>query len=768
MKTDTEEIYQPRLDPFTFPSETTLRFALLIVSVIGASLFIYSVLYWRYLEAHGSLEPIFNLARTCLSQNVPSLSVSQLNTWTTAKEAFAQCSEPLEKEFRNAAWLALGGVGILLCLASLLYSLFPILIIWREGLVPLDRQADMEDVVAYLKNLCQEVGIRAPIFLQKPTSRAIGGRAFGSLGRYYVILPTGLLTLFDKSRDTFRAVLLHELAHLRNKDVDKTYFSVAVGGAFVIAALIPFAFNLLSNSGAERFQASWRVIALIVLIYLTLASVVRSREFYADVRASTHPGSQALSPLLETALKPKFSSWQTTVISALERLPYFKRNHWQFAFLFHPNASERRHILETTDRLFNLDSWAAFGTGIAVTIAYESVESLVISLLRNVSGRTDAWLESLVAGFVFAPLVVGIIGLGVWRATFVALIRNQHSTGVGKLGIGLGLGLIFGQVLSFDNIASRQKALGLEQLDWAMQFASTAFNLLWSILLLVSLYYFFRWMALGASVWLRVAISSHSPRPFYIAGLLVAGLWLTLWFGVVFLIRNADVLLSTPNSIGVLFSLILFFPVVIGYITLQPLTLIALVSLWAFPLSVWLWRDRRTNSTSLPKWGFLDQTHDQPHLPTRKRLQVHPALMMGLMGGLTYCCLLLILRLGLRILLPESIRDENWFELVLFYVGYLGLAALMQVGIAIKVARETKSLNGVHGLFAAFTAGCVMALGILVINILFGGTINAQFSWQIFSLIVNWGGLLSLLGMMVMRLPKDRTNVSDSDLGFEA
>lgn len=89
--------------------------------------------------------------------------------------------------------------------------------------------------------------------------------------------------------------MLHELSHLRNKDVDKTYFSVAAGCAFVIAALIPFAFSLLNNSGAEVFNASWRVIALVLLVYLTLAAVVRSREFYADVRASTHPGSTELS-----------------------------------------------------------------------------------------------------------------------------------------------------------------------------------------------------------------------------------------------------------------------------------------------------------------------------------------------------------------------------------------------------------------------------------------------------------------------------------------
>ncbi len=763
MKIKTEESCQPRLDPFAFPSETTLRFALLLVSVIGASLFIYSILYWRYLETQGRLEPILNLARACLGQNGSSSSVLKLDELTTARAVFAQCSEPLEKEFRNAAWLALGGVGILLCLASLLYSLFPSLMIWREGLVFLDKDAAMEDVVVYLKHLCQEVGIRAPIFLQKPTSRAIGGRAFGSLGRYYVVLPTGLLTLFDQNQDTFRAVMLHELAHLRNKDVDKTYFSVAVSCAFVIAALIPFAFSLLSNSSAEGFQASWRVIALVLLIYLTLAAVVRSREFYADVRASTYSDSQALSPLLETVLKPKFSGWQITVISALERLPCFKRNHWQFAFLLHPDASERRHILRTTDRLFKLDSWAAFGTGIAATVAYESVTSLTTSLLRNVSGHTDAWLESLGAGFVFAPLVIGIIGLGIWRGTFVTLVRNQQDTEAGKLGIGLGLGLIFGQVLSFDNITSSQRALGLEKYDWAMQFASTAFNLLWSVLLLVSLYYFFMWMASGASVWLRVAIASHSPRPFYIAGLIVAGLWLTLWFGVIFLIRNADVLLLAPNSIEILFSLVLLFPLVISYITLQPLTLIALVSLWAFPLSAWLWRVHQTNSTSLSTWGFLDQLPDQTHLSTQKQIQLHPALMTGLKGGLIYCVLLLALRLGLRLLLPESVRNTDWFKLVLLYAVPIGFSVLMRAGIAMKIARQVKDFKGIHGLFAAFIAGCVMAWSVVVLNLLFGGTINTELVWMTFSLSVNWGALLSLLGMMVMRLPKYQMNGAVQD-----
>ncbi|MCG8346465.1 MAG: M56 family metallopeptidase [Chloroflexales bacterium] len=750
---------EPRLDPFAFPSETTLRFILLIVAVISASLFMYSTLYVRYIETQGRLEPIAVSARACWDQYEPSFSLSADELAITGN-AFAQCTEPLYTEFRNAAWLALGGIGILLCIASLLYSLFPILIMWREGLTPLDMQADMEDVVVYLKNLCQEMGIHPPTFLQKPASRAIGGRAFGAFGRYYVVLPTGLLNWFDNNRDAFRAVMLHELAHLRNRDVDKTYFAVAVSCAFVIAALIPFAFNLLGNSSAQRFIAIVQTITLVLLVYLTLAAVVRAREFYADVRASTYPGAQALSSLLATTLQPTFSAWQATTIAMLERLPHFKRHRWQFAFLLHPDASERRHILATTDRLFILDLWAAFGTGIAVTAVHDTIAGLSITTLRPILGHIDPWLESLAASLVFALLVVGIIGIGVWRGTFATLIRNQHSTRSGKLGIGLGLGLIFGQILSFDHIASIQDTLGLEQADRAMQFTLTIFNLLWSVLLLLSLYYFFRWMAAGASIWLHIAIFSRSPRPYYIAGLVVAGLWMTLWFEIMFLIRNADVLLITPNSIAVLFNFIFFFSLILHDITLQPLTLIALVSLWAFPLSAWLWQVRRTNSTSGPTWGFLDQIPDQAHLPTQQPLQVHPAFMTGLMGGLIYCVLLLILRLGLRFLLPESVWEADEFKLVLFYAGYIGLATLIQAGIAMKVARRIRSFGKFHGLFAAFTAGCVMALGALVTNLLFSGTVNAQFAWTTFSLTVNWGALLALLGMMILPKPSNQANLS--------
>jgi hypothetical protein len=48
MNNNSEVNLQPRLDPFVFPSGTTLRFILLIVLAISVSLNIYNRIYWKY------------------------------------------------------------------------------------------------------------------------------------------------------------------------------------------------------------------------------------------------------------------------------------------------------------------------------------------------------------------------------------------------------------------------------------------------------------------------------------------------------------------------------------------------------------------------------------------------------------------------------------------------------------------------------------------------------------------------------------------------
>ena len=81
-------------------------------------------------------------------------------------------------------------------------------------------------------------------------------------------------------------------------------------------------------------------------------------------------------------------------------------------------------------------------------------------------------------------LVVGVVGVGIWRATFAALARGETLHGLGRLGLGLGVGMLCGQFLSFMG-----EELGHQTVDLDA--------ILWSVLVVTSLGCFFRWLAAG-------------------------------------------------------------------------------------------------------------------------------------------------------------------------------------------------------------------------------------------------------------------------------
>ncbi|MFQ6013947.1 MAG: M48 family metalloprotease [Anaerolineae bacterium] len=692
----------PRLNPFVFPSSTDFRFALLIVSVLGASAFIYN---WVYFDFPANREHALSTYVRCWD----AASAAHPTDPFAQNVAFNQCIAPVDRI--QAAWI-IGGVALLLIVAGLIYWFLPARKIWRSRLVPLSAE-DAPDVVAYLADLCREAGLsRPPVFVWNPLNPASSGLAFGRLGRYYVALTGGLVTQFYTNRPAFRAVMLHELAHLRNGDVNKTYFTVAIWQAFVVAALLPLIVSLLfGGAWSYLFDLGWRVLVLTGLVYLTRNAVLRVREMYADVRASVWDDpAGALSRVLEALPQPKVGRWRTTL-------------------QVHPDPSQRRQVLDDTRGLFRMGFWDAFGTGIATTIAFANIVTL-LSLLTS----TQDILAPLVAALIFTPLAVGVVGLGSWRATFATLAQGGVPRGAGHLGLSLALGFILGQTLSFSSFIEVNQVSG--QTDLIGLVSLSSFDILWSALLLASLFFFFRWVAAGASVWLEVAATGRSPRLAYGVGLTVAGVLLAVWFGLLFLIRDVRVILP---------SLLSSFDGVLGVVWLlvqHPLTFLVLISLWAFPLAAWFWRERVASAPG-SSWAFLDPTPQPLTLPRQAPLRPGLALTVGLAGGLAFCVVLLVLRVAVRLTVPEATATTDQFKLM-YYIGQVALAALMEAGVAAVVAGWVKRLGGLHGLFAAFVAGCVMTGGVLGLNLLFGGTIDFAFTWQTFSQVVNEGALLAL------------------------
>nr|WP_262705583.1 M48 family metalloprotease [Streptomyces sp. NEAU-383] len=202
-----------------------------------------------------------------------------------------------------------------------------------------------------------------------------------------------------KDRSHFDAVVLHELAHVRNRDVDLAYLAIALWRVFLIAVLVPcLALNaalVLHDRfrGAER--AYWEgyepgaktallAVVLTALVYVARADILRHRELVADRDAVFEFGSDR-------------EVWRKQVESrpaALPRLrlPRFLRNH--------PTWSER---LAEIDNPRSEDKGGTKLQIVVFLVAYVTIIYSVISWLKldAVPAQTVIYLA-----YLLGPLII--------------------------------------------------------------------------------------------------------------------------------------------------------------------------------------------------------------------------------------------------------------------------------------------------------------------------------------------------------------------------
>jgi hypothetical protein len=369
--------------------------------------------------------------------------------------------------------------------------------------------------------------------------------------------------------------------------------------------------------------------------------------------------------------------------------------------------------------------WEALGTGIAAAVAFPSVVGLLALLLP------ERFTAVILGALLFAVLAVGVVGLGAWRATFAALIRSDTPEGAGRLGLGLGLGIILGHGLSFELVI---QPVERDLLEMAL---ASGFYAVWGTVLVASLALFLRWIAAGASVWLEVAAAGRSPRPTLVAGLVTGSALLAVWYAFLFEIGEAA-------SLGALLPLLLAMLAPLGSITTvaqHPLTYLVLISLWAFPLAAWFWQGRLA-PTRGPSWAWLDSCANSVPLPRGEPLRPWLALAAGVRGGLVCCAPLLIMWVGWRGVVPGSTRALD-AAVLLFFGLQVAIVVLVQAGVAARVTARVRRLGALHGAFAAFVTAVVATGGMLGLNVLFGGTINPHFATIVFGLVANLGAFVA-------------------------
>ncbi|WP_371495520.1 M48 family metalloprotease [Kitasatospora sp. NBC_00374] len=424
------------LDPRAVPAGTALRFALLVITMLVASI--------------GTLTELLPL--------LPSRNTLILCEFAVGYDPDGRMLEALVSDDRGLSalrqcasadqvypyWSGLAGAAVVLLAAGVLYLRLPRWKARRQRLMTLEEADGSGELRAELMGLVRIAGLRAvPDFLVDPARFDRAAAAFGRAGRRSVCLYAGLVNSRTSDPAGFRAVVLHELAHIRNRDVDFGYAVTALWRVFMVLVVVPAivvygtvlgAADLLGwFTGADEVfwpaarPALLRSMAetgfLVVLVVLARADVLRHRELYADADALALGADRAV--------------WeQAREAPRVSRLPASVTAWWRS----HPTWAERRSSLDDPAVLFSLGPAQMFLIGGATLTSAHTLDAL-----WNVTAA--------VVIVALPPAAITTLTARRWAA-YTAHHGGRPPTGA-RPGLMLGLGLVTGELLTGTTSGSR-------------------------------------------------------------------------------------------------------------------------------------------------------------------------------------------------------------------------------------------------------------------------------------------------------------------------
>ncbi len=345
-------------------------------------------------------------------------------------------------------WLVLPPL-VVLGTAAVLTILAPLALQrrYRWGPVPPDRGGA---ALSRYRGLIAEAGLAAePVMMWNPGDTSSRALAYGLPGRYRVAVAPALLGAARRRPATFDAVLQHELAHVRHRDVALAYYAVIVWYVLAGLLVLPLIAMAVGRDFSSFGEYVTRVALLAILVYWIRAAVLRAREHYADVAACSDPTTrQALCDAVATQPdQPR-----------LRRL-----------FSLHPSATSRIRMVTDPDSLGRLDAVEMFAVGLSATWA----EPLLVQLLFSLGmSATDAPRAA-------RMLVLGMVGayVGTVLARWAGCRAPRH--GLARAAAGLALGLSLGVVVSVGRTGLFESA-GEELPAMTLSAVITAAYLLWA------------------------------------------------------------------------------------------------------------------------------------------------------------------------------------------------------------------------------------------------------------------------------------------------
>jgi Zn-dependent protease with chaperone function/nucleotide-binding universal stress UspA family protein len=373
-----------RASVFALPAKTSFRFALLVAAVVISSGMIYEAIYLA--TPRGAA--VMTVIRVCLARALAP-HPHGLSAYASALSQARACRAGAERT--EGLWVLLG-IGLLGVLAGALYGVQPWWYRRRKRLTSLTSQ-EAPLVIERLEQLRQLAGTSPVIWLLRPTDLRLSAFAFGTVRRRFVAVSGGAIVTQVRQPAAFDAVVLHELSHIRNRDIDQAYLAVAIWRAFAVVALVPMAGLLISRQLGSQPELLWRAVILALLVYLLRNSILRAREFDADARVAE------LDP--DTGLG--------TVLAALPQRR--GQRAWHLGWL-HPSGQARAAALLDPAPLYECGFWDGLAVGLVAAMGAEAGQGLAYLLL------TASSAGGLVPAFIFALFSAAALAAAVWRMRY--------------------------------------------------------------------------------------------------------------------------------------------------------------------------------------------------------------------------------------------------------------------------------------------------------------------------------------------------------------
>ena len=415
---------------FRFPAETSIYFFLLILSALFVSVNISQ-------NIERSIQVMMEPDET--DQGKPLLP--EILGEQSASQLLLSYSRPLAVPAIT--------VVLLFSATALLFFAYPLFIL-RKVRQPSIVSKTLATTKDYVSDIAADFGAKVVVVLNS-TLLSANARAFGTGLKNYIKLDAGLAMIKIKAGDVFRAIVGHEIGHVINKDIPKTYIAVviwySVAGLFVIPLFITlgivFLQGIFEKALPDGLDASeirriltvnipflikplLQLLLLLTLIIFFRNRVLRSREFYADLRSADMGNRDGLLKILNSDRTEK---------------PGFIRR----LLTFHPSSDERAKVVVNPLLLFRTDHLASFFTGVLSAVIINASFfplmnlTLLLSLLifpdKDSSGSIGDMLRFFLAvviplsvvmilALAFASLIAFSIGLQSMKQAYAAMLSG--------------------------------------------------------------------------------------------------------------------------------------------------------------------------------------------------------------------------------------------------------------------------------------------------------------------------------------------------------